>query len=177
MPITINITGDNASHAVGELCNFVAGMHTELQKLTAGIRLNPAVSLQSDPAPQVSLGAPATPTAPVSAPAPVAEAAAPSEAPKKGSKKKAAELPPAPPPPQEVVIPVDESATLDNARLWIQAVNAKLGLDSAAKIITSFGVKKVSDMAAEKYTDFITKCKTTLGEKPDAANTEVESMM
>lgn len=163
MPITITISGDNAEHAVKELVGYVAGLHGELTKLAGGKAPAPAIPAAAQPA--ANTAAPAAPAA-----APAAAVAPAAEAPKGKGKKAAAA--PAAPPAQEVVLPDDDEGTLDNARAWIQAVNGKLGLDAAAKIITSFGVKKVGEIDASKFDDFIGKCKAALtpGAAPAASN-------
>src|SRR6185312_9375814 len=169
MPITITITGENASQAVNELVGYITNLHSALSKLTSG---NLPVSAVVGPTVAKTSAESAAAADPVKKDVdkPASETKEePAKAPAKGKKAAAA---PAAPPTQEVTLPEDEEATLDNARAWIQAVNGKLGLDAAAKIITSFGVKKVGEIDASKFEEFIIKCKKALegDSKPEANN-------
>lgn len=163
MPISININGENATQVVNELVGFITNLHGTLNKLAGGTL--PAGAL---------VPAAAEPAKAEPAKEPAAEPAKKAPAGKKAAEKAA----PAAPPVQEVTLPESEEATLDNARAWIQAINAKFGLDDVAKIITSFGVKKVGEIDPSKFADFIAKCKTQLtGETAPAAAVDVASMM
>lgn len=178
MPVSINFNGDSHTIAVNELLGFIAGMHTGTTAMSKpAAPAAPAAAVAKPAAPAAP--APAAPVAAAAAPAAAAPApAAAAKAPAKG-KGKAAAAAPGKPEAEVLERPTDEEATLDNARLWIQFVNQEKGLDIAAKIITSFGVKKVGDITdATKYGDFITKCLAALdGAPPQTAAQNVADMM
>jgi hypothetical protein len=50
------------------------------------------------------------------------------------------------------------TATVDDVRAAISAVNEKFGLVPARKVLNQFGVKRIPELKPEQYADFVKAC-------------------